>query len=445
MKLKLKKGLKLSIAGGLGTEGAADTVEVSVVAIVPDDYQGFVPKLAAKEGDLVAVGTPLLYDKNHPGVKLVSPMAGTVKAVVRGDRRKILRVEVEAGAGADAIKWNKATEAVGIRALLADSGLLALMRQRPFDIVPNPDDKVRDIFVTAYNTAPLAASPKAFDTLFNKEDYEAGVAALAKVTEGKVYFSHGSDWHLGDLKDAENVEVDGLHPAGNAGVQAANIRPVNKGETIWTLDLATLGRIGKLMRTGVLENRTVVALVGPEIEKPMLLNTVIGAPVEALLKGRIKNVAHNQRIISGNVLTGEAVDAKEGYLHYPYNQITVIAEGDDVNEFMGWASFAPSKMSESPTFPGHFLKRLFKPDARLNGSRRAMIVSGQYESMMPMDVMPEYLIKAILAKNIEDMEKLGIYEVAPEDFAAAEYADTSKIPLQQIVREGLDYLRKELE
>jgi len=185
-------------------------------------------------------------------------------------------------------------------------------------------------------------------------------------------------------------------------------------------------------------------VTGPEVAAPTLVRTICGASVDSIAGKLIPTDGRHLRVISGNVFTGTVVDA-DGYLRYPYRQITVIPEGDDVDEFMGWASLSPSKMSQSRSFPGHFLGRLFRPDARINGGRRAMIMSGEYDKMIPMDILPEYLVKAILSKNIEDMEKLGIYEVAPEDFAAAEYADTSKLPLQQIVRDGLDYLRKELQ
>ena len=187
-----------------------------------------------------------------------------------------------------------------------------------------------------------------------------------------------------------------------------------------------------------------MAVVGHEIKQPKVLKTIIGAPIEPLLKGNLLPDDHHIRIISGNVLTGEKVGL-DGYLHFPYRQISVIAEGDDKDELLGWASLSPSKMSDSRSFPGHFLKKLFRPDARIQGGRRAMIMSGQYDKTIPMDIMPEFLIKAILSRDIEGMEKLGIYEVAPEDFALAEYVDTSKLPLQKIVREGLDYLRKELQ
>ena len=240
------------------------------------------------------------------------------------------------------------------------------------------------------------------------------------------------------------VEIEGPHPAGNIGVAINHIAPVNKGEVVWTLDALTLARIGNLMISGTFDATAVVALTGSEIENPHYLETMIGADLNSILDSQLKKKKRHKRVISGNVLTG-ITETPSGYLHYPYRQITVIPEGDDKVEFMGWASLSPKKMSISPSFPGHFLSRLFKPDARLNGGRRAMIMSGEYDEMMPMDIMPEFLIKAILSKNIDQMEELGIYEVVPEDFALAEFADTSKLELQKIVAEGLEYLRKELE
>ncbi len=445
MKIKLKKGLTLKIAGGLPENSVPKAVQADSVAIIPDDFTGFVPKVDVKDGDKVAVGTPILHDKQHNDVKLVSPVAGTVKSVVRGDRRKILRVEIEIGKNeVVSPTFTKPTDETSAKLFLAESGMLALMRQRPYDIVPNPSDTVRDVYVTAFDLAPLAISYNVFNASFTQEDYEAGVQVLSKTTKGKIYVSKNSGSQLKEIKGTETIEIEGQYPASNVGVQIANTHPINKGETVWTLDLATLGRIGKLARTGNADFTAYVAVEGPEVKVPYIAKTVCGAAVEPIVKGALDTDKAHKRIISGNVFTGTAVD-KEGYLHFPYRQITVIAEGDDVDEFMGWASFSPSKMSESRSFPGHFLGKLFRPDARLNGGRRAMIMSGEYDKTFPMDILPEYLLKAVISHNIEDMEKLGIYEVAPEDFAAAEYSDTSKMPLQQIVRDGLDYLRKELE
>lgn len=447
MKLKLKKGLKLNIAGAVREDSPATGVPTHIAAICPDDFPGFVPKTAVKEGDTVDLGAPLLYDKNHPTVKLVSPVSGKVKGIVRGERRKILRVEIEAdGRSADKKAASEIKDKDAAVRFLAENGLLALMRQRPYDIVPNPDDTVRDIFITGLDTAPLAYPlDRLCEINFDKSDLEAGIELLSKVTAGKVYVSTASDWCFGPIKGAEMVTIEGPHPAGNVSVQIANIKPVDKGDIVWTLDIITLGRIGRTLRTGVFASSATVALTGPEAKNTCLLATTLGASLAPLIDGHINDDGRHHRVISGNVLTGVADKPEEAFLRYPYRQITIIAEGDDVDEFMGWASFSPKKMSESRSFPGHFIKRLFSPDARLNGGRRAMIMSGQYESTMPMDIMPEYLIKAILSHNVEDMEKLGIYEVAPEDFAAAEYVDTSKLPLQKIVRDGLDYLRKELE
>ncbi len=442
-KLKIRKGLDIKMAGGVDDLAAVDAPQSASYAIIPDDFIGFVAKPAVKEGDKVSAGAPLLYDKRDEALKLVSPVTGTVEAIVRGERRKILRVVVKPDGGNDRL-----THAVSVkdeaeaRNLLKNSGLWAMMRQRPYDIVPNPDAVPRDIFVTAIDSAPLAVCPAAYYN--DTATLEAAVALLSKMTRGKIYVGRRADGLLADISGAEMVDVEGPHPSGNAGVLIANISPVNKGETVWTLDLATLWRIGRLLLTGSVDFTDYVALTGSEVKAPKVMRTVIGAAIASLTDGQLVPATHHQRIISGNVLTGVTVGT-DGYLRYPYRQITVIPEGDDVDEFMGWASLSPRKMSQSRTFPGKFLGRVFRPDARLLGGRRALIMSGEYDRYMPMDIMAEYLLKAIIGRDIEKMEKLGIYEVAPEDFALGEYADTSKTEAQKIVREGLDYLRKELE
>ena len=320
-----------------------------------------------------------------------------------------------------------------------------MMTQRPYAVVPDPGAEIRDVFVSGFDSAPLSVSPSEF-TKEEISQLEAGVKILSLLTSGKVYVSRRADQALPDLKGAEMVDVTGPHPSGNAGTVIAAIRPVNKGETVLCLDLQTLRRAGAVALTGKLPVDTTVALTGSELKTPKLVTTVIGAEMKALLSGEIKSDGRHHRVISGNVLTGTATSLEDGYLHFPWRQVTVIPEGDDADEFMGWASISPAKMSSSPSFPGKFFRRKpFTPDARLLGGRRAMIMSGEYDKVMPMDILPEYLIKAILAKDIDRMEQLGIYEVAPEDFALAEYADTSKLELQKIVREGLDYMRKELE
>ncbi|MDE6267513.1 MAG: Na(+)-translocating NADH-quinone reductase subunit A [Muribaculaceae bacterium] len=446
--INLKKGLELNLLGAITAPEAPVDVPCKSVAIDPADFPGITPKLDVREGDVVSVGSPLFHDKTYPSVVVTSPAAGKVSAVVRGERRKLLSVVIDIDQEAPApVKFTTTgiTDDASARALLLSSGLWAMLRQRPYDVVPAPDAVIRDVFVTAWDAAPLA--PDFRLVLSDDLRYmEAGVAVLRRITKGKVYVGRDSRNPIHDIPGAEMVNVNGSYPASNAGVLAANVAPVNKGETILTLDALILASIGRLMLAGHLVPSVVVAVTGPEITKPLYVRTLPGAPVRTLLDGRLSPDAASRhlRVISGNVLSGVSVGI-DGYLRYPYRQVTVIPEGDDVAEFMGWASMAPGKMSQSRTFPGHFLRnRLFSPDARINGGRRAIIMSGEYDKVLPMDIMAEYLIKAIISRDIDRMESLGIYEVAPEDFAAAEYVDTSKLELQRIVREGLDYLRDEL-
>lgn len=444
MKIKLKKGVNLPIAGAVA-ELAPRIVKAKEAAVVPDDYPGFTPKVDVAVGDTVAAGAPLMHDKVHQQLMIVAPLAGRVAAVERGERRKLLRIVVENDGSNAAKKFDTNTHAANEAVtLLAESGMLAMMRRRPYDIVPSPDEVPRDIFVTAIYSAPLELPVSARISSSDKPLLDVAAKFLGGIASGKVYISHDASWTLGDVEGTEMVEVVGPHPAGNPGVQMANIAPMNKGEVVWTLDIETLRRIGILLTTGNVDMSATVGVCGPTCKSPYVATTTIGAPVGPIIEGHVADDHRNHRIVSGNVLVGSRI-ATDGHLRYPYRLITILDNGDDIDEFMGWASLSPKKMSVYRSFPGHFLHRLFRPDARLLGGRRAMILSGEYDAMMPMDIMPEYLLKAIIARDIDAMESLGIYEVAPEDFALAEYADTSKIPLQHIVREGLDYLRKELE
>ncbi len=445
MKITVKKGLDLNIAGAAtvpSDSGAVSLVAPRRIAIVPDDFVGLTPKLDVKEGDSVMIGSPLLHDKVNTSLKVVSPVCGTVTAVVRGLRRKIERVELAPDSGSAAVKFDTAGD---VRTLLMESGLWAMMRQRPYDVVPDPSSDPRDIFVTAFDSAPLAPV-LTFGMQNASAELDAGIKALAGLTRGKVYIGVRSQSDIPSVTGAEIVEVAGPHPAGNAGVQIAAIAPVNKGETVWTLDIVTLRKIGHLMINGSVDPGAIVALTGGEVETPHYVATVPGCDMESIIGAGLKSLkdAHHRRVISGNVLTGQNV-GMEGFLRWPYRQVTVIPEGDDVDEFLGWANPGAGKMSVKRSFIGHFLSgKKFNPDARIKGGRRAMILSGEYDRVLPMDILGEYLVKAIIAKDIDKMEQLGIYEVAPEDFALPEYVDTSKLELQKIVREGLDYVRKEL-
>lgn len=439
--ITLKRGHDLKLAGEIAAGSVPISSDVTLFAVCPDDFPGFVPKLEVREGDNVLSGQSLMHDKNSDQVKLVSPVAGTIKRIVRGERRKILFVEIERSDNQESAKFNLSSDAAQ---LLQNSGLWAMMRQRPYDIVPHPDAKPVNIFITAFSSTPLAA-PFEINPIVNLQNIEAGVKLLSTLTDGKIFISIRNEFPFTEVKGAEIIVIKGSHPAGNAGVQAANIAPVNKGETIWTLDIITLCRIGKLILESSVDWSAQVAVAGPEVKVPSLVNSLCGANIAQLTEKLIKDNDTHKRIISGDVLSGVKVD-NDGWLRYPYRQVTVIAEGDDRDEFMGWASLNPQKLSLNRSFLSWLMpKKKFSPDARLQGGHRSMIMSGTYESMLPMDIMAEPLIKAILGNDIEKMEQLGIYEIAPEDFALAEYADPSKLELQKIVRQGLDKLRKELE
>lgn len=445
-KIKIKRGLNIPIEGYIPT-GKHEKCTAALCAIYPEDYPGYTWKCMVKVGDEVKSGSPLMTAKENPMIALTSPLTGTVDEIVRGERRKIIYVSVKGLSKNDALS----VMPENIIEKLYISGLFAMMRQRPFDIVPDFKASPRDIFVTAFDTAPLAAN--ILDTpLINY--LEDGLKALSTLTSGKVYLGVCENSSI-TSQIAEVVEFNNLHPAGNVGTQIAAIKPVNKGETVWSLDAVTACRIGKLVEKGILDYSTVVALTGSEMKTPKLVDTTIGVKLSELLKNQIdksgivnseiqENKSGNTRFISGNVLTGKKVDMDKDFLRFPYRQITAIEEGEKADEFMGWASLNPKRFSVSRAFPSFLRgKKQFHFDARIKGGERAMIMSGEYDKVFPMDIYPEYLIKAILSKNIERMEALGIYEVAPEDFALAEFADSSKMELQKIVREGLDYLRRE--
>lgn len=435
---RIKRGLDIPLHGGASSR-VVTLPALTHFAICPDDFPGHVWKVAVKVGDKVASGDPLFFDKETSAICLTSPVAGTIKEINRGERRHINYVSIEKE-GTDSRQFAKPADSEAIRKTIQASGLWAMMRQRPYDIVPDSDSIPRDIFVTGFDSAPLA--PSLLDENLSHW-LEKGLDALKKLTAGKVWLglSYGSPIKS---KVAEVVEFEGPHPAGNVGTQIAAIAPVNKGEIVWTLDAATAARIGKLCNTGEVDFISTIALTGTGIKDPHFVRAPFGGEMSQLLKDSLKP-EDDLRIISGNVLTGIKVTL-DGFLHFPYRHVTVIPEGSQADEFMGWASLDPGKFSVKRSFPA-FLKGLSKPfhfDARIKGGHRAMILSGEYDKVFPFDIYPEYLIKAIIAGDIDRMEKLGIYEVAPEDFALPEFVDTSKNELQKIVREGLDNLRKEL-
>lgn len=435
--IKLKKGYNLNLKGGITDASIVDAPLAQSYAIVPDDFSGIVPRLEKKEGEHVAAGEAVYHDKANEAIKVCSPVCGTVKEVRRGERRKIEAIIIEPDGGNDCA----AIDTSDAKSALLNSGLWALLRQRPYDVVPSPDVTPRDIFVTCFDSAPLAADWKLF-TDGNADIIKKGLQALKSLTSGDVYLGCCP----GNVIDSDHTVVfDGPHPAGNAGIQAANIRPVNKGEVVWTTDIITVMRIGKLMSTGKVDFSTIVAVTGEKATKPQLVKCIAGAPVASVVAGAVDLNDANTRIISGNVLTGTHIAASD-YIRAPYRQITAIPNIAVEDEFMGWASVSPKKFSVYRSFTSWLFgnRKAASFDAKINGGERAIVMAGEYDRMIPMDIYAEFLLKAIITFDIEKMEQLGIYEVAPEDFALAEYADTSKLELQSIVRNGLNRLRAEM-
>ena len=437
--VRLKKGFDIHLLGAITDNTIADAASPTSVAVVPDDFHGIIPRMEKKEGEHVAAGEPLYHDKNYEAIKVVSPVSGTVKEVRRGERRHIDAIIIAPDGDNDIVTHNIMGDAEQV---LLQSGLWVMMRQRPYDVVPVPGIRPKNVFVTAFDSAPLA--PDLDIVLGEKRQYiQKGTEVLSSMTDGRVYIGirEGQDIVA---PNAEITTFVGPHPAGNTGVQAANTVPVNKGETVWTMDIVTLARIGELFTTGKVSHDTVVAVTGEMVQQPRYVKSIMGSDLESILKGKLTD-ASCSRIISGNVLTGSQVEMSQ-WLRSPYRHITVIPENNKPDEFMGWASINPKRFSIYRTFTTWLcgLKKPVSMDSRIKGGERAIVRTGEYDAMLPMDIYGEFLIKAIISGDIDKMEQLGIYEIAPEDFALAEFADTSKLELQRIVREGLDKLRAEM-
>ena len=444
--IKIKKGLDINLKGK-ASEVLLNGGSSATYALVPDSYNGIMPKVVAKVGNKVKAGSVLFVDKNRPEIKFVSPVSGEVAAVNRGEKRKVLSVVVKPDTQVVYEEFGKknvaSMKADEVKEALLTAGMWPFIKQRPYDIVANPAESPRDIFVSAFYSAPLAPN---FDFILKGQeaDFQAGLSALAKMTAGKVYVGVRKGSAAAKVSGVEVVEVEGPHPAANVGVQINNIKPVNKGEVVWTVNPDDVIIMGRLFNKGVADFSRLVVLTGSETTERGYIKTIAGCTIESLVAGKIMDNGHI-RVISGNVLTGSKV-GKEDYLRAYDNQVTVIPEGDDNDEFFGWAVPGFNKYSTSHSYLTWLIGRNkeYVLDARIKGGRRAMIMSNEYDKVFPMDILPEYLIKAILAFDIDKMENLGIYEVAPEDFALCEFVDTSKMELQKIVRDGLNLLYKEM-
>lgn len=444
--IKLRKGLDINLKGRAAEEKLT-LKAVSEYALVPDDFVGVVPKVVVKEGDRVKAGDALFVNKNCPVVKFASPVSGTVTEVVRGERRKVLCVKVNPDADQTYTDFGKhlisSLSAEEVKQELLDAGLFGYINQLPYAVSTTPDTTPKAIFVSALRDMPLAGDFE-YELLGNEKDFQTGLSALAKL--GKVYLGVGRLQSAQALVNANDVEItvfDGPCPAGNVGVQVNHISPINKGEVVWTVDPTAVIFIGRLFNTGRVDLTRTVAIAGSEVKHPAYIDVKVGARMKDIVGDNIDD-ARKVRIINGNPLTGR-VTTLDGYLGAHTSELTVIPEGDQANEMAGWIMPRLNQFSTSRSYFSWLFgkSKQYTIDARVKGGERKMIMSGEYDRVLPMDIYGEYLIKAIIAGDIDKQEQLGIYEVAPEDFALAEFVDSSKLELQKIVREGLDILRKE--
>ena len=441
--IKLRKGLDIHLQGK-AEEKKIQLKSKGQYALVPDDFEGITPKVIVREGDHVLAGDALFVNKQYPEVKFASPVSGTIREVVRGERRKVLCVKVDADAQQEFADYGKKDVAKmdgkAVVDALLEAGIFGYINQLPYAVSTNPTVMPKAIFVSALRDKPLAADFE-FEVAGQEADFQTGLTALSKIA--KTYLGIGVGSKLESMKDAEVTVFDGKCPAGNVGVQVNNIDPVNKGEVVWTIgDPTVVLFIGRLFNTGKVNLTRTVALCGSEVNSPAYVDMLVGEELSTLLSNSY-DAQKSVRIINGNVLTGKPT-TKEGFLGAHASEITVIPEGNDADEILGWILPRFKQFSVNRSYFSWLCgKKQYALDARIKGGERHIIMSGEYDKVLPMDIYGEYLIKAIISGDIDRQEALGIYEVSPEDFALAEFVDSSKLELQRIVREGLNILRKE--
>ena len=446
--IKIKRGVDIKLEG-VAEKNISETAVSDIYALKPSDFNGLIPKLLLREGDEVKAGTAVFYDKHNDKIRFTAPVSGEIVEIKRGAKRKIMEVKILADKTLryeehGALDLASANRQAIIEKML-NMGLWPFIVQRPYGIIAEPEDVPRDIYITGFDSAPLAPD---FDFALagEVENIQFAVNALAKLTDGKVHLGlrPGSESIFSQITGVEKHQFAGPHPAGNVGVQIHHTNPINKGDTVWTLSGYDLAVIGKSLRSGRFQAERVIALAGSEVARPQYYKTRIGASLKSIVKDNL-NASGDIRIISGNVLTGSA-EKEEGYLSFFSNMVTVIPEGNHKKFFLteGWLAPGFSKFSLNHSYPTWMnMNKRYKVDTNLNGERRAFVVTGELENVFPFDIYPMQLIKAIMINDLDLMEKLGMYEVIDEDFALCEFACTSKIEIQEVVRQGLETMRKE--
>jgi len=448
--VRLKKGLDIRLLGE--AEKVTITLPLpTTISLKPSDFHGMTPKMFAKEGSHVKAGEVIFCNKYNEPVKIVSPLSGTIQSIVRGEKRKILEILIAVDATQESLEMpTKDISTMSgdeVKETMLAAGLWPFVKQRPLDIIATQDNAPKAIFISAFDSAPLAADFN-YSMHGQDADFQAGLDALAKLTNGKVHLTlstkSANDAKFEHAKGVQINKISGKHPAGNVGPQIHHIDPINKGEFIWTVNAQDVAIIGRYFNTGKYDAHKTIALTGSEAVAPKYYKTIIGANISALLKDAVKTEG-KVRVISGNALTGDKIDA-DGHLGFYANQVTLLPEGDQYKFFLttGWLGLGFDKFSNSRLFPTFLTpKKKFRLDTNTNGEERAFVVTGELEKVFPFDIFPMQLVKAAITDDIDGMENLGIYEVAPEDFALCEYVCTTKINIQDKIRQGLDLIGEE--
>lgn len=447
--VKLRKGLDIRLLGE-AEKVKTDLEMPKTVSLKPSDFHGMTPKMVVKVGDRVKAGDIVFNDKYNDSVKYAAPVSGTIQDIARGEKRRILEVVITADSAIEYVEHGAKNPSdmspEEVKETMLKSGLWPFIKQRPLDVVANPANAPKAIFISAFDSAPLAPDMD-FVLHGQKEDFQAGLNALAKLTTGKVHLNLNGKSPADEVfTSANGVQINkiyGKHPAGNVGPQIHHIDPVNKGEFVWTVNAQDVAIIGRFFRTGKFDAHKTIALTGSEAVHPKYFKTIIGANLTEILKDNIKG--DNVRVVSGNALTGDKVDPN-GHLGFYHNQITLLPEGNQLKFVLttGWLGLGFDKFSNSRLFPTFLTgNKKFRLDTNTNGEERAFVVTGELERVFPFDILPLQLTKAAITNDIDGMEALGIYEVAPEDFALCEYVCTTKIDIQDKIRQGLDLIAAE--
>lgn len=453
--IRLRRGLNIPLKGNALNQ-ITKTISSNILAVKPTDFRLLNPKLLVKEGDAVKAGTPVMADKKNPEIVFCSPTSGTISQIVRGDKRKLLEIRILSDKKNEYLpittpNFRTATKKELIYTLTS-SGIWPTIKQRPYGIIPNPEVEPKSIFISGFDSSPLAPDLD-FALRGEIEHIQIGVDILNMLTKGGVHVSlHAVSYASSPFHKLEKVithSFDGPHPVGNVGIQIHHINPINKGEVVWTVDLYSVAAIGKLFTKGIYDVKKIIAITGPRVNKPSYVECLPGMCMTDIKEyadnlGEKKREPLPVRYVSGNILTGDNVGA-EGFLGFYHNQITLLSEGS-YHEMFGWVKpFRLKKFSFSHSYFSWLTpSKKYSMDTNLNGGERAFVMTGIYEKVLPMDIYPMHLLKAILAEDIDRMEALGIYEIIEEDFALCEFVCPSKTEIQEIVSKGIDLMIKEM-